>query len=81
MNNYFIYKVMREHKDEILKDGDWWWGFNTHSVNVHCLDDDNYKNDNAVFSINVYAVGENGMDDYSVQYDLRPMTKRELRAL
>jgi hypothetical protein len=79
MNAALIYDTIKKHKQEILKWGDWWYGFDTHSINVHCPDEEYWEEPDALYSINVYAVGANGMDDYSVQYDLPPMTRLHLQ--
>jgi len=72
---YLVLYLIRKHKDEILKDRDWWYGIPEYSINVHdCNEDD-------IFHINVYEVGENGMDDYSHWEDLPSLTKQELKAL
>ena len=78
MNKEFEYLVLyliKKHKHEILKDHDWWYGIPEHTINVHDY------NENDIFHINVYEVGENGMDDYSHWIDLPSLTKEELKAL
>ena len=72
-----VKNLIRIHKDEILEQEDWWYGLYNFSVNVHCLQD-NSKSPDAVFSVNVYKVGEDGMDDYSIQWDLEPRTRKEI---
>lgn len=72
---YLILYLIRKHKDEILRDRDWWYGIPEYSINVHDYNEDD------IFHINVYEVGENGMDDYSRWEDLPSLTERELIAL
>lgn len=77
--------LIHVHKNEILDSGDWWWAVETvndkYDVNVHCLDDDNFHKPDAVFSINLYRLNQEPTSSYdlSVQYDLDPMTRREIR--
>jgi hypothetical protein len=53
-----------------------------YSINVFCNEEGgNQDEPDALFQINIYKVGENGMDDYSMQYDLDPMTRKEIRLL
>ena len=28
--------LIAKYKDEIIEQGDWWWGTDTHSYNIHC---------------------------------------------
>ena len=72
---YVVLYLIKKHKHEILKDRDWWYGIPEYTINVH-----DYK-ENDIFHINVYEVGENGMDDYSHWIDLPSLTKEELKAL
>lgn len=72
---YLILFLIRKYKDEILRDRDWWFGLPEYTINVH----DYTEQD--IFSINVYKVGENGMDDYSHWENLPSLTKKELKAL
>jgi hypothetical protein len=74
--------AMKLHKTEILDTCDWWWGLTDYSINVFCNEEGgNQDEPDALFQINIYKVGENGMDDYSMQYDLDPMTRKEIRLL
>ena len=75
-----VYDLIHKYKNEILEDCDWWYGLEDYSVNVFCYEDEPYEPD-ALFEINIYRVGENGMDDYSDQYDLPSMTRKEIRLL
>ena len=73
-----VIEIIHKYKNEILDEGDWWYGLPDHSINVHCLAED-WEHPDAIFSINIYKVGANGLDDYNSQYDLKPMTRREIR--
>ena len=72
--------LLHRYKYEIAKDGDWWYGLPDYSINVFCYDEGGWEKPDALFEINVYRVGENGMDDYSIQWDLPPLTRQELLA-
>jgi len=72
---YLTLFLIRKYKDEILRERDWWFGLAEYSINVHDY------NDEDVFHINIYKVGENGMDDYTHSEDLPSLTKKELKAL
>jgi hypothetical protein len=52
-----------------------------YDVNVHCLDDETFETPEAVFSINLYRLDQGDTSSYQVdvQYDLEPMTRREIR--
>lgn len=78
-----VYKLIHDHKNEILDSQDWWWAIGNKDINIHCLDDDTWELPDAVYSINLYELNENGTSSYdsSVQYDLPPMTRREIRLL
>ena len=59
--------LIAKHKDEIIKEGDWWWGTDTHSYNIHCLDDEC----DGWYNVNVYKVDPvTGMDNYEWMIDL-----------
>ena len=79
--------LIRVHKDEILKTGDWWYAVETandkYDVNVHCLDDENYDEPDAVFSINLYRLdlGDTSSYESDVQWDLPSMTRQEIRLI
>jgi len=47
------------------------------------LDDENFEKPEAVFSINLYRLdlGDTSSYDSSSQYDLEPMTRKEIRLL
>ena len=72
-----VKELLHRYKYEIARDGDWWHGLPEYSVNIFCHEDDSDK-PNPTFHINIYKVGDNGMDDYSMQWDLPSITKREL---
>jgi hypothetical protein len=74
-----VMAVIKQYKQEIYEQKDWWYGLSKHSINVHNLADE--EDSCQVFSINVYQVGANGMDDYSDWEDLTPLTPEELLAL
>jgi hypothetical protein len=59
--------LIAKHKDEIIEQGDWWWGTDTHSYNIHCLDDEC----DGWYNVNVYKVDPvTGMDNYEWMIDL-----------
>jgi hypothetical protein len=59
--------LIKQYKDEIVKDGDWWHGTDTHSFNIHCLDDEC----DGWYNVNVYKVDPvTGMDNYEWMIDL-----------
>jgi hypothetical protein len=75
--------LIHTHKNDILDTGDWWWAIDGHDINVHCLDDENFEKPEAVFSINLYRLdlGNTSSYDSDVQFDLEPMTRKEIRLL
>lgn len=75
--------IIHQFKNEILDSGDWWHSFDNYDINVHCLDDANFNSPDAVFSINLYELDLGDTSSYSeqAQYDLTPMTRREIRLL
>jgi hypothetical protein len=59
--------LIAKYKDEIIDQGDWWWGTDTHSFNIHCLDDEC----DGWYNVNVYKVDPvTGMDNYEWMIDL-----------
>jgi len=59
--------LIAKYKDEIIDQGDWWWGTDTHSYNIHCLDDEC----DGWYNVNVYKVDPvTGMDNYEWMIDL-----------
>jgi hypothetical protein len=74
--------VIHKHKNEILDSQDWWWAIDGYDLNVHCLQDNSDEPD-AIFSINLYRLDEESLSSYESkdQYDLEPMTRREIRLL
>ena len=77
-----VYKAIKEHKNEILEDCDWWFTVDNYDLNVHCQDDEPFEPD-AMFRINLYELDEGETSSYSKQsqYDLPPMTRKEIRLL
>lgn len=79
--------LIHKFKNEILDTGDWWYAIKTandmYDINVHCLDDENFEKPEAVFSINLYRLDLGDTSSYttSVQFDLEPMTRKEIRLL
>lgn len=79
--------LIHKHKNDILDTGEWWWAIDTandkYDINVHCLDDENFEKPEAVFSINLYRLDEGNTSSYeqSAQFDLEPMTRKEIRLL
>ena len=78
-----VYKLIHDHKNEILNTGDWWWAIEGYDINVHCADDENFEDPSAVFNINLYRLDLGDTSSYTkgVQHDLEPMTRREIRLL
>lgn len=72
---YLTLWLIKKHKEEILGSGDWWHGLPEWSINVF-----DYT-DKGEYSINLYPVGQDGMDDYSDCYSLPTLTETELRTL
>jgi len=72
---YLVLYLIKKHKDEIIKDADWWFGLPEYWVNVH----DYFENN--TFHINVYKTNEDGITDYSHWEDLPSLTLEELKAL
>ena len=63
--------LIAKHKDEIVRDGDWWYGIDEYSFNIHSLEDDVEAEDYDWYSINVYKVDPvTGMDNYEWMIDL-----------
>jgi hypothetical protein len=57
--------LIKAYKDEIVNEGDWWYGIDEHSFNIHSYNDDGWYN------INVYDT--NGVDNYDTWVDLDPV--------
>ena len=75
--------LIHKHKNDILDSQDWWWSIdNEYDVNIHCLDDE-WEQPEAVYSINLYRLDDEGSSSYESkdQYDLEPMTRKEIRLL
>ena len=79
-------ELIHKYKNDILDTKDWWWAVETaknkYDVNVHCLDD-NADEPDAIFSINLYRLDQGNTSSYDtdVQFDLEPMTRKEIRLL
>ena len=73
--------LIAKYKDEIVRDGDWWYGIDEYSFNIHSLEDDVKAEDYDWYSINVYKVDPvTGMDNYEWMIDLpRVFIKGEIR--
>ena len=67
--------LIAKYKHEIVRDGDWWYGTDTHSFNIHSPDDDDW------FNVNVYKFDPvTGMDDCTHWIDLpRVFIKGEMK--
>lgn len=78
-----VYGLIHKFKNEILDTGDWWYAIDGHDINVHCLDDENFDQPEAIFSINLYELDLGDTSSYTkgVQFDLEPMTRKEIRLL
>jgi hypothetical protein len=78
-----VYKLIHDHKNEILDTGDWWWAIEGYDINVHCADDENFEDPSAVFNISLYRLDLGDTSSYTsnVQHDLELMTRREIRLL
>ena len=78
--------LIHKHKNDILDTKDWWYAIDTvknkYDINVHCLDD-NADEPDAIFSINLYRLDQGNTSSYDtdVQFDLEPMTRKEIRLL
>lgn len=75
--------LIHKHKNEILETKDWWWAIDDlYDVNVFCYEEDGDKPE-SLFEINLYKLNQGNTSSYdlSVQYDLDPMTRREIRLL
>jgi hypothetical protein len=71
-----VMAIIKANKYDIWSERDWWYGLEKHSINVHNLADEDEPEQ--MFSINVYQVGANGLDDYSHWEDLEPITSTQL---
>ena len=67
--------LIAKYKHEIVRDGDWWYGTDTHSFNIHSPDDNDW------FNVNVYKFDPvTGMDDCTHWIDLpRVFIKGEMK--
>lgn len=79
-----VMQLIYEHKDEILENVEWWWTVNSYDINIFCYDEQNFEEPDAVYFINLYKLDRpDGTSSYdsSVQWDLPPMTREEIRLL
>lgn len=76
-----VMDVVHKYKNEILDSGDWWHSIPNYDINIHCLDDKNFDSPDAVFNINLYELdlGDTSSYTQNVQFDLEPMTRKEIR--
>ena len=59
--------LIAKYKDEIIDQGDWWYGTDTHSFNIHSMEDEC----DGWYNVNVYKVDPvTGMDNYEWMIDL-----------
>jgi hypothetical protein len=57
--------LIATYRNEIVRDGDWWYGTDEHSFNIHSPHNDGW------FSINVYKVDPvTGTDNYERMINL-----------
>jgi hypothetical protein len=77
-----VYKAIRQYKDEILEDCDWWFTVDNYDLNVFCYEDEPFEPD-AVFNINLYELDEEHTSSYEkkAQYDLPSLTRKEIDLL
>jgi hypothetical protein len=77
-----VYSIIKKYKDEIFDTTDWWYGFDHHDINVFCLDDEPYQLE-AVYQINVYTLGDRGVDDMFEEEEnmMPPITRIGIRML
>lgn len=48
--------LVQAYKDEILRDGDWWFGTDDYDINVYDPDAWHFVNETNIFSVDVYRV-------------------------
>lgn len=76
--------LIHKHKNDILETCEWWWAIgDRYDVNVFCNEED-CEHPDALFQINLYKLDQpHGTSSYdsSSQYDLEPMTRKEIRLL
>lgn len=53
--------LVKVYKQEILEQGDWWWGMDSHDFNIHNTGDTPQN----CFTVNVYECNEDGTTEYS----------------
>lgn len=73
--------LIHVHKNDILDSGDWWWAIDDqYDINIFCYEDDP-DSPEARFEINLYKLNQYPTSSYDLtsQYDLDPMTRREIR--
>ena len=59
--------LIKVYKDEILRDGDWWWGCDDYDFNIH----DTGDVPEGCFTVNVYECAMFGADRYSKYMTLK----------
>ena len=77
-----VYAVIKQYEQEILEQLDWWYGFEHHELNIFCNEDNPYLPD-SLFHINLYTLGENGVNDMyeEVVNEMPPMTRLQIKSL
>lgn len=77
-----VLAIIKQYKEEILEDCDWWYGFDHHDINVFCNDDEPFQLE-ALFHINVYTLGDRGVDNMyeEVENMMPPLTRLGIRML
>jgi len=59
--------LIAQYKHEIVRDGDWWYGIDEYSFNIHSMEDDC----DGWYNVNVYKVDPvTGMDNCEWWIDL-----------
>lgn len=66
-----VLEIIRSHKNEILQDGDWWYGIDNHDVNV-------FQEWEGEFRATVYRVDITGSTDYSCWYVIPSVKLNEI---
>jgi hypothetical protein len=61
--------LVRTYREEIIRDGDWWFGIDHHDFNIH----NHGREDSNLYSVNVYEQNSEGLNIYSKWIDLKPI--------